>query len=453
MRHLLVALVIVLGCVVLPAPPVAAREIDCGLWESITNPDDQRLAVTVGVERALDTCTGTFVVRNNTPTRGIGGYTLQLRTAIENAIYQYIYYQIGTTNQSDMFILTMLDAEIVVTPIDPQKPSRITILGEMNLTTISIDVVLFLIETAFSLLPPGPECVIPKKEVVLLAVRLASILGVSTRFALEGDFTSATRELRLVLNEFFQRLEDNLIAMGYDCAASLLPKVWQKVAAIGKLVALYLAWIPKIVYHYFRHQGSSVIVQLEYASPPNARLLRQPEYPVLRPAEIREISFELQNSGGRTWDLHTVQLRLVGGSRFKFVPSLLEKSVAPGERITWTVKITAPATPGAYTATWQMSYREQPFGDPVRLIVVVAPEGSGDELRLALEGMLTDARQRLQEQWDATWAELRQRIEERIREEIERELRRLLAPICGTAPAAVILIGSIAWRLRQRRHK
>ena len=91
-------------------------------------------------------------------------------------------------------------------------------------------------------------------------------------------------------------------------------------------------------------------------------------------------SWTMRNSGTSTWTTGTYgyTLNFESGSRMGATTTYvtLANPVAPGSTVTISVPLTAPTTPGSYTATWRMhaaatSGTGTPFGDAMTVQIVV----------------------------------------------------------------------------------
>lgn len=69
-----------------------------------------------------------------------------------------------------------------------------------------------------------------------------------------------------------------------------------------------------------------------------------------------DVVWEVKNNSSRTWDMSSVDYIYVSGTKFhKYGDRYdLRQSVKPGETAKIVVDVTAPATPGSYTANWAL---------------------------------------------------------------------------------------------------
>lgn len=102
-----------------------------------------------------------------------------------------------------------------------------------------------------------------------------------------------------------------------------------------------------------------------------------PDYAVVALGEQFLKTWELKNNGETTWYPDTYSLKLVSTPQHETLGSPAEiplpQAVAPGEKVTLSIVLTAPTTPGIYAAYWSlMNERAQPFGvDGDRLWVLI----------------------------------------------------------------------------------
>ncbi len=71
-----------------------------------------------------------------------------------------------------------------------------------------------------------------------------------------------------------------------------------------------------------------------------------------------------------------------------------------------------------------MAYNGLPFGERIRILVVVVPEGSSGDFSQMIQAMIDDARQQINAKFEAAWEDLQREIEQRIQQEIERQVQR-----------------------------
>lgn len=91
-----------------------------------------------------------------------------------------------------------------------------------------------------------------------------------------------------------------------------------------------------------------------------------------QPGQDFTLVWRLQNSGTTTWNNQYV-LRFFGGDALGAPNEIaLDKDVAPGETVDFTLKMKAPKVPGSYTSSWVMSNQvRRNFKESVFLKIVV----------------------------------------------------------------------------------
>lgn len=183
-----------------------------------------------------------------------------------------------------------------------------------------------------------------------------------------------------------------------------------------------------------------------------ARLIVSPNIPVIKPGENATLTFTVQNIGSTDWTANgEIALVHVSGKTLGIQsPYPLVQTIPVGREALWEVSVTAPAQPGVYDGVWRMANRGKPFGDSIRLAIVVVPKESGADLVHLIQMMIAEAQNQIVEQFNAIWEDLKRRIEQRIEEEIRKEAERQLRGICGVIPASLVAAGFV-WRQRRRR--
>lgn len=185
---------------------------------------------------------------------------------------------------------------------------------------------------------------------------------------------------------------------------------------------------------------------------PSSMLLTElPEYPVLKPNQFTKIRFTVQNTDKSEWPKGSITLVHVDGQRLDLRWNQ-PPSIPSGGLLQWGLTLLAPPNPGVYNSVWRMAFYSKPFGERIYFIVVVAPEGSDASFLQTLQAMIDEARQKLKDNFDATWEDLKRQLEERINEELQRQATEQMKK-CSTTPAALVLAGSIVWWRRKRREK
>jgi hypothetical protein len=185
----------------------------------------------------------------------------------------------------------------------------------------------------------------------------------------------------------------------------------------------------------------------------DVRVISLPDIPVLKPGQSVDMPIVVQNTSTASWPgngtitLININQQPLGATS----PQRLLRSVPRGAQVKWPLTMRAPEQPGVYDSVWQMAIGGKPFGERLHLAVVVVPEGSDTNLIEMLSAMIADARQQLQDRFEAAWEDLKRRIEARIKEEIEREVQRRVNALCGTAPAGLVIAAGVVWRRRRQQ--
>ncbi|MDW8148169.1 MAG: peptidoglycan DD-metalloendopeptidase family protein [Roseiflexaceae bacterium] len=183
-----------------------------------------------------------------------------------------------------------------------------------------------------------------------------------------------------------------------------------------------------------------------------ARLVVSPNIPVIKPGEKATLVFTVQNTGSTDWPARgDITLVHVSGKTLGIQsPHPLVQTIPVGREALWEFSVTAPEQPGVYDGVWRMANRGEPFGDSIRLAIVVVPKESGADFVRLIQMMIAEAQNQIGEQFNAIWEDLKRRVEQRIEEEIRKEAERRLRGICGVVPASLVAAGFV-WRQRRRR--
>jgi hypothetical protein len=98
-----------------------------------------------------------------------------------------------------------------------------------------------------------------------------------------------------------------------------------------------------------------------------------PDGTIVRPGEILDKKWLVENSGSCNWD-SKYRLRLVAGSELGAPDEAALYPARSGTQATISLVFTAPDTPDTYRSAWQ-AYDPQgsPFGDPFFIEIVVSP--------------------------------------------------------------------------------
>ena len=213
----------------------------------------------------------------------------------------------------------------------------------------------------------------------------------------------------------------------------------------------------KLVYHdpkegvQGRPVANAILIFREKIPRHDSIVVAQSEFPIAKPGEAVELSFELQNRGFLTWERELpYAIRFSGGDRLglsQYYP--LSKDVLPGESVKWTQTIVAPQETGTYQSIWQMTYEDafgnvEAIGPKIGYVVTVLPEGSSFDLESAIQQLLDQAQQEAEE----TLKEFLSRIEDEINKRIEEEMQKIT--VCGQPVFAMIALVLVLGR--KRRH-
>jgi hypothetical protein len=102
-----------------------------------------------------------------------------------------------------------------------------------------------------------------------------------------------------------------------------------------------------------------------------------------------------------------------------------------------------------------MAFRGRPFGEPIPISVIVAPETENKDLRTTLQAladqewqrinqMFVDAQHRITSAIYTAIEDVKRRVAEYIMQEIGHEIWRLTKGLCGTPPASAVIVTGYA---------
>lgn len=101
-----------------------------------------------------------------------------------------------------------------------------------------------------------------------------------------------------------------------------------------------------------------------------------PDETLLAPGTVFEKTWSLQNTGQCTWK-PGYTIVFLDGHAMQGTTRAVNQTVAPGETVEVTVRLTAPNTPGRYTGAWRLANgKSEPFGDFVGVVINVAGPGT-----------------------------------------------------------------------------
>lgn len=96
-----------------------------------------------------------------------------------------------------------------------------------------------------------------------------------------------------------------------------------------------------------------------------------PDGSILKPAEVFDKVWEVENNGSCNWDEH-YRLKLIGGTELGANPEQALYPARSGVPLLIRIRFTAPEQPGNYRSAWQaFDPQGNPFGDPVYLEIIV----------------------------------------------------------------------------------
>lgn len=200
------------------------------------------------------------------------------------------------------------------------------------------------------------------------------------------------------------------------------------------------------------------------APQPQYLLLAIPKYPVAKPGEPVTITIELQNNGTRDWagDGSIALIRENGDSLGLPSPMGINQQIVAGSSGVFRLHVTAPMQSGIYSSVWRMAFRGRPFGEPIPISVIVAPETENKDLRTTLQAladqewqrinqMFVDAQHRITSAIYTAIEDVKRRVAEYIMQEISHEIWRLTKGLCGTPPASAVIVTGYAWWRRRKK--
>jgi murein DD-endopeptidase MepM/ murein hydrolase activator NlpD len=196
-----------------------------------------------------------------------------------------------------------------------------------------------------------------------------------------------------------------------------------------------------------------------------AALLRKVVVPEsLKPGEQSAVTLRLENIGPIDWPMNgSVTLVNVNDEPLGSTSRQLKTDVKRSGSVDWVLEITTPPTAGTYESVWKIARDGQPVGEPFVFMIVVAgsdqPIGWFDRLRKLLldfwnrvVGSINETVKDIQRRAAERVEEAKRQAIERAQEEARRAIERQLRALCGVAPAAVLMVGSVVF-IRERRRK
>ncbi len=204
-----------------------------------------------------------------------GGYTLDTKAAPRNARVEWA----GSNNSEGVItLIPSLEMELYAVPNNPAESASVSVNGQMTLGAWGVDASLMLLKTGLALIP-GSSCFMPKeptKQALILAalkasptrpLRLTNILGSTMALLLAGDLVGARREFSQVSREFFLTAIQLFKDQGVACLAEGLADLLQKPAAVIKIGFEWSTWVPIALWDYWKYQGYTTGVAIEYVPP------------------------------------------------------------------------------------------------------------------------------------------------------------------------------------------
>lgn len=259
-------LLIIVGLSLIPQTQSLAEDA-CGSWMGKAPENDYRIEITPITESSGTDCHGAFRFSNNTRLWVFGGYTLDLTLPrSDNAGGAWAPYI--AIPQENTFLTPSLDMELHVTPEDKPSEAFVSVQGETNPGTVAVDISLYLLKGAFSLIPAG-TCIIPEEQVVFTAISVSGIVRIAAERALRWDFVGAGKEILQIKDQFFERASEILAEIGVDCGAEFIAKeILKKPAIVLELVFDYITWIPLWINDYFKYEGRPTEMEFAYSGAP-----------------------------------------------------------------------------------------------------------------------------------------------------------------------------------------
>jgi len=151
------------------------------------------------------------------------------------------------------------------TPKDVLTSTRIDIRGDQTIESYKVDLSLFVLRTALSF--TAGDCVIPKEQLVITAIRTSYILDSTAKLVSKLDGEAALDELSSVSEEYLRLSSEALKEVGVDCAAEVLLDIPKKILIKAKIVVNFVEWYPLTFIDMFRY--SSVNPQISMVYTPN----------------------------------------------------------------------------------------------------------------------------------------------------------------------------------------
>ena len=190
----------------------------CGSWGLKLNSDrntsqDGKISIEL-IDAADSRCEGAFTLKNETDIFSLGGYTLQLRTEVQNAKVRLLDRD---------FLLPSLPVDIKAEPIDPKKSALVQVYGEMTLDAYFYDYAFFIVKTILTAIP-SPTCIIPNETIAFVSFRIMNIIqGAAAEFA-EGNYHASFNEFSKVFNYLLDAIIEGFKEVGEGCVVDALIK-------------------------------------------------------------------------------------------------------------------------------------------------------------------------------------------------------------------------------------
>jgi hypothetical protein len=236
------------------------RDPSCGKWidESANFGTTQGIAVKPALQNSGNGCDGLFTLRDQLR------YSLFLTPYPNDATVEFLPY-------GKSILIPGQDIEIKTTPVNIGNPAIVTLQGEINWKSVSVDASIWLLSSIVRLVSLPAGCYLPSSDqLLLLSFRLAPILESSVNSALKRDFKGAKMEFSRAIFAYIDKASNLGEGMAYDCLWAAAEKFFKKPLMLPKIAAEYIAWFGTTFYDYFKYQGPAVYttVVLSYVAPP-----------------------------------------------------------------------------------------------------------------------------------------------------------------------------------------
>lgn len=153
-------------------------------------------------------------------------------------------------------------------------------------------------------------------------------------------------------------------------------------------------------------------------------------YDIVQIGETAHLVFQITNTGQTTWDGSDFKFAPVSGSNLDQLPTMdVQEAVGPGETVTFEVDIPDVSGASIETIKYQMTFKDEPFGEVVEGKIFILPEqikDIEDELRKKIDDWVASGKQELQELIDTILQEIQKAIEREVQKQIENFLRQCL---------------------------